>query len=74
MPAKIDSATLVRPGEELPIAALEGYLQKRLPGPIGPLSAMFTHALSGILTYLLLDGQEPRSAARAVPQPGEDGR
>jgi aminoglycoside phosphotransferase (APT) family kinase protein len=54
----LDSASGVRPGEELPIAALEAYLTGRLPGVSGPLVVeQFPHGHSN-LTYLLRRGDQ----------------
>src|SRR6516162_9677320 len=47
----------VRPGEELPVAALDAYLAERLPGA-GPLTVeQFPHGHSN-LTYLLRMGDK----------------
>src|SRR6516162_5626002 len=47
----------VRPGEELPVAALDAYLAERLPGA-GPLTVeQFPHGHSN-LTYLLRRGDQ----------------
>jgi aminoglycoside phosphotransferase (APT) family kinase protein len=52
----LDTAAGVRPGEELPIDALEAYLRERLPGLAGPLRVeQFPHGHSN-LTYLLMSG------------------
>jgi aminoglycoside phosphotransferase (APT) family kinase protein len=49
----LDSTRPVRPGEELPIPALERYLHDHLPGVAGPLAVeQFPHGHSN-LTYLL---------------------
>jgi aminoglycoside phosphotransferase (APT) family kinase protein len=48
----------VRPGEELPVAALEAYLAERLPGGARPLAVeQFPHGHSN-LTYLLRLGDQ----------------
>ena len=48
----------VRPGEELPVAALEAYLARHLPGEPGPLAVeQFPHGHSN-LTYLLRRGDQ----------------
>lgn len=53
----LDTAAGVRPGEELPVAALEAYLAERLPGA-GPLTVeQFPHGHSN-LTYLLRRGDQ----------------
>jgi aminoglycoside phosphotransferase (APT) family kinase protein len=50
--------TAVRPGEELPLAALEAYLSRHLPGLAGPLVVeQFPHGHSN-LTYLLRCGEQ----------------
>lgn len=57
MPAELDGATPVRPGEELPAAALEAYLRPHLPDASGPLVIeQFAHGHSN-LTYLLRFGE-----------------
>ena len=55
----LDTAAPVRPGEELPVAPLEAYLNEHLPGTPGPLAVeQFPHGHSN-LTYLLrCGGQE----------------
>ena len=58
MPEEFDDATPIRSGEELPIAALEGYLREHLPDATGPLTVgQFAHGHSN-LTYLLDVGGE----------------
>jgi aminoglycoside phosphotransferase (APT) family kinase protein len=53
MNPELDSPTTVRTGEELPIAALEGYLRQHLPGTNGSLLVeQFAQGFSN-LTYLL---------------------
>jgi aminoglycoside phosphotransferase (APT) family kinase protein len=55
---KLDTATTVRPGEELPVAALEAYLAKCLPAASGPLTVQqFPQGYSN-LTYLLRTGDQ----------------
>jgi aminoglycoside phosphotransferase (APT) family kinase protein len=52
----LDTAAPVRPGEELPVAAVEAYLAQRLPDASGPLTVeQFPHGHSN-LTYLLRRG------------------
>jgi aminoglycoside phosphotransferase (APT) family kinase protein len=54
----LDTAAPVRPGEELPVASLEGYLANRVPGASGPLTVeQFPYGYSN-LTYLLHMGGE----------------
>jgi aminoglycoside phosphotransferase (APT) family kinase protein len=54
----LDSAVSVRPGEELPVAALQGYLAERLLEASGPLTVeQFPHGHSN-LTYLLRMGAQ----------------
>ena len=54
----LDTAAPVRHGEELPVAALETYLAKWLPGASGPLTVeQFPYGYSN-LTYLLRRGGE----------------
>jgi aminoglycoside phosphotransferase (APT) family kinase protein len=54
----LDSAVPVRPGEELPVAALDAYLSTRLPASSGPLVIeQFPRGHSN-LTYLLRLGQD----------------
>ena len=54
----LDTAGPVRPGEELPVASLETYLAKFLPGTLGPLTVeQFPSGYSN-LTYLLRMGDE----------------
>jgi len=56
MNIECDQTTAVRPGEELDLARLEGYLRERLPECAGPLAALqFPHGHSN-LTYLLRAG------------------
>ena len=58
MNLELDTATSVRPGEELPVAALEAYLAKHLPDASGPLTVeQFRHGHSN-LTYLLRLGDQ----------------
>jgi aminoglycoside phosphotransferase (APT) family kinase protein len=59
MNADLDPTAPVRPGEELPLAALEAYLRQHLPDAAGPLTVeQFPHGHSN-LTYLLrLGGTE----------------
>lgn len=58
MSFKLDTATLVRSGEELPVASLESYLSQRMPGASGPLAVeQFPHGHSN-LTYLLRWGNQ----------------
>jgi aminoglycoside phosphotransferase (APT) family kinase protein len=53
MDTALDRPAPVRPGEELPVAALEAYLLRHLPGAAGPLAIeQFPHGHSN-LTYLL---------------------
>ncbi len=54
-----DETRAVRPGEELPLAALEGFLADRLPG-LGPLAVRQFPGGYSNLTYLLraADGRE----------------
>jgi aminoglycoside phosphotransferase (APT) family kinase protein len=55
-PTPLDASAPVRQGEELPLAALEAYLNARLPEAAGPLSVdQFPHGFSN-LTYLLRAG------------------
>ena len=52
----LDTAGPVRPGEELPVAALEAYLTRHLPDAAGPLTVeQFPSGYSN-LTYLLRMG------------------
>jgi aminoglycoside phosphotransferase (APT) family kinase protein len=52
----VDTTAPVRPGEELPVAALEAYLAQHLPDAAGPLTVeQFPHGHSN-LTYLLRRG------------------
>jgi aminoglycoside phosphotransferase (APT) family kinase protein len=52
----LDTAAPVRPGEELPVAAVEAYLAEHLPGASGSLAVeQFPHGHSN-LTYLLRRG------------------
>jgi aminoglycoside phosphotransferase (APT) family kinase protein len=54
----LDTAAPVRPGEELPVAALEAYLAEHLPGAAGPLVVeQFPHGHSN-LTYLVRRGDQ----------------
>src|SRR5262245_4962224 len=54
----LDTAASVRPGEELPAAALEPFLTKWLPFASGPLTVeQFPHGYSN-LTYLLRVGDQ----------------
>ncbi len=54
----LDTAAPVRPGEELPVAALEAYLSQRLPAASGPLTVeQFPRGHSN-LTYLLRWGDQ----------------
>ena len=58
MTLKLDTATAVRSGEELPVAALESYLATRLPDASAPLVVeQFPHGHSN-LTYLLRLGYQ----------------
>src|SRR5262245_21003913 len=55
MNSDLDTAP-TRPGEELPVAALEAYLARQLPDAAGPLTVeQFPHGHSN-LTYLLRRG------------------
>ena len=57
MHEELDQAAPVRPGEELPVAVLEGYLRRHLPGISGPLVVeQFARGFSN-LTYLLRLGE-----------------
>ena len=54
----LNSSAPVRPGEELPVAALEAYLAKSLPDVSGPLTVeQFPSGYSN-LTYLLRRGEQ----------------
>ncbi len=54
----LDTAAPVRPGEELPVAALEAYLALHVPGAAGPLTVeQFPSGYSN-LTYLLRMGDQ----------------
>jgi aminoglycoside phosphotransferase (APT) family kinase protein len=54
----LDATAPVRPGEELPVAAVEAYLAERLPDAAGPLTVeQFPHGHSN-LTYLLRRGDQ----------------
>ena len=65
MNTELDSATTVRTGEELPIAALEGYLRRQMPGTDGPLTVeQFAQGYSN-LTYLLRLGASEMVLRRA---------
>jgi aminoglycoside phosphotransferase (APT) family kinase protein len=56
MSHNLDTAAPVRPGEELPVAALEAYLAKCLPDAAGPLTVeQFPSGFSN-LTYLIRRG------------------
>src|SRR5262245_30052122 len=59
MNLKLDTPSSVRPGEELPVAALEAFLARWLPFVSGPLSSVeqFPHGYSN-LTYLLRMGDQ----------------
>src|SRR2546426_2814117 len=53
MDVNLDPVAAVRPGEDLPLAALEAYLKHHLPQAAGPLTVeQFPHGHSN-LTYLL---------------------
>src|SRR5688500_10670218 len=52
----LDKAARVRPGEELPVSALEPYLAQRLPEAAGPLTVEQFPSGHSNLTYLLRVG------------------
>ncbi len=54
----LDTAAPVRPGEELPVASLEVYIAKCLPGASGPLTVEQFPCGYSNLTYLLRMGGE----------------
>lgn len=54
----LDTAAPVRPGEELPVEAVEAYLAQRLPGTSGPLTVEQFHHGHSNLTYLLRRGDQ----------------
>jgi len=57
MNSAFDATAPVRPGEELPVARLESYLEQHFPDAAGPLAVeQFPHGHSN-LTYLLRRGQ-----------------
>lgn len=65
MPNDLDEAVAVRPGEELPVAALQAYLSEHLPGTAGPLVVeQFAQGHSN-LTYLLRAGDKELVLRRA---------